>query len=112
MPELTPSAEPATAEPTKTPGPGTIGVVVLNQSNRKGLAASVASSLRAGGWQVGAVGNFRGSVPATTVYYPAGAEDAARTLAAQLPGPDRIRPRFGNLSTSRLTIVLTGDYSG
>ena len=48
-------------------------VVVLNQTSRSGLAGSVADQLRGKGWTVPAVGNFRGIVPATTVYYPAGA---------------------------------------
>ena len=89
-----------------------VQVVVLNQTSRGGLAGSVADELRGKGWTVPAVGNFRGIVPATTVYYPAGQEAAAQAAAESLPTSPRIRPRFGNLSTSRLTVVVTDSYPG
>jgi hypothetical protein len=87
-------------------------VVVLNQSSRSGLAASVGQELRNQGWTVPAVGNFRGIVPSTTVYYPPGAETAALAAAGDLRSEPRIRPRFGNLSTTRLTVVVTTSYPG
>jgi hypothetical protein len=86
--------------------------VVLNQTSRAGLASEVADILRADGWTVPAVGNFHGTVPATTVYYPPGEELAAQTAAEGLQATPRIRPRFGNLSTSRLTVVVTDSYPG
>ena len=89
-----------------------VQVVVLNQTSRGGLAGSVADQLRGEGWTVPAVGNFRGIVPATTVYYPVGQEAAAQAAAESLPTAPRIRPRFGNLSTSRLTVVVTDSYPG
>ena len=85
-------------------------VVVLNQTTRGGLAGSVANELRGAGWDVPAVGNFRGTVPATTVYYPAGGEKAALAVARDLPTEPRTGPRFGNLSTTRLTVVVTDSY--
>jgi hypothetical protein len=97
----------ATSAVTQAP---TVAVVVLNQTSRSGLASVVADRLRGRGWSVAGVGNFRGSVPATTVYYPAGAQAQAQAAARHLPTPVRIRPRFGNLSTTRLTIVLTSNY--
>jgi hypothetical protein len=112
------SATPKATSPTKkdrTPRAAAahdVEVVVLNQTTRRGLAASVAVSLRGQGWTVPAVGNFRGVVPATTVYYPPGEEEAALAAARSLPTAPRIRPRFGNLSTSRLTVVLTSSYPG
>jgi hypothetical protein len=51
-------------------------------------------------------------VPATTVYYPEGAESDALDVAGHLPTEPRVRPRFGNLSTSRLTVVVTDSYPG
>jgi hypothetical protein len=101
----TASAPPSTA-------PRDVEVVVLNQTHRSGLAGSVAEVLRGKGWTVPAVGNFRGTVSATTVYYPAGAEAAAQAAAESLPSAPRIRPTFGNLSTSRLTVVVTDSYPG
>ena len=58
-----------------------------------------ADRLRERGLDGAGVGNFRGVVPATTVYYPPGAEAGAQTAAEDLPTAPRIRPRFGNLST-------------
>jgi hypothetical protein len=89
-----------------------VEVVVLNQTARAGLAGLVADVLRRDGWTVPAVGNFHGTVPATTVYYPDGAQDAAQAAAESLPTTARTRPRFGNLSTTRLTVVVTDSYPG
>ena len=104
-----------TAPVTTAPARSTlrdVQVVVLNQTSRAGLASEVADALRADGWTVAAVGNFHGIVPATTVYYPPGEELAAQTAAEDLQATPRIRPRFGNLSTSRLTVVVTDSYPG
>lgn len=113
-----PTATPtASATPSPTPSVKTtepvaqdLEVVVLNQTTRSGLAGTVADRLRSSGWEVPAVGNFRGIVPATTVYYPDGAEAAALAVAEALPTAPRVRPRFGNLSTTRLTVVVTSSY--
>ena len=104
-----------TAPVTTAPARSTlrdVQVVVLNQTSRAGLASEVADALRADGWTVAAVGNFHGIVPATTVYYPPGEELPAQTAAEDLQATPRIRPRFGNLSTSRLTVVVTDSYPG
>lgn len=107
----------AESTPTPTPTKSAVDrsayeVVVLNQSSRAGLAAAVGQELRDQGWQVPAVGNFHGTVPSTTVYYPPGAETTALAVAGDLRSPPRIMPRFGNLSTSRLTVVVTTSYPG
>jgi hypothetical protein len=103
-----------TGHKTKT-APGaqlraSIEIVVLNQTGQAGLASSAATRLRTKGWTVSVVGNFHGVVPATTVYYPVGKEAAARAAAKSLPTPPRILPRFGNLSLTRLTVVVTSNY--
>ena len=110
------SPEPGTAE-SASPAESASGaaafdieVVVLNQSSRPGLAAAVAEELRAAGWAVPFVGNFTGVVPATTVYYLDGTRKAARAVAGDLSAKPRLRPRFGNLSTTRLTVVVTDSY--
>jgi hypothetical protein len=114
-----PSAGETEAAPSPTTDPPTsdavepdLEVVVLNQTSRSGLAGIVADSLRAAGWDVYAVGNFRGTVPDTTVYHPDGAAAAALAVAADLPTEPRVKPRFGNLSTTRLTVVVTDSYPG
>lgn len=108
----TPSGSARSSDSVTRPADFAVGVVVLNQTSRAGLAGEVASRLRGEGWTVPAVGNFRGVVPATTVYYPPGQEAAARAAAESLPTTPRIRPRFGNLSTTRLTVVVTDTYPG
>ncbi|HEY4315330.1 MAG TPA: LytR C-terminal domain-containing protein [Actinomycetes bacterium] len=101
-----------TPAPRESAGDFDVEVVVLNQTSRAGLAGVVADRLRAKGWTVGVVGNFHGVVPATTVYYPPGQQDAARVAADDLPVAPRIMPRFSNLSTTRLTVVVTDSYPG
>lgn len=126
-PSVTPSVSPTvsptptptpTVSPTVRPTPTTTSptsrpvvrakVVVLNQTRQTGLAARVAATLRREGWTVTGIGNWYGTVPSTTVYYPAGKEAAARSLAREL-GVDRIRPRVKGMLTDRLTVVLTAD---
>jgi hypothetical protein len=87
-----------------------ISIVVLNETTRSGLASTVAVQLRSKGWTVTGVGNFRGVVSATTVYYPVGHAAAAQSAAKSLPTPPRVLPRFGNLSTTRLTVVVAANY--
>ena len=54
------------------------------------------------------VGNFRGVVPATTVYYPLGVEDAARVAAEEPADGRRASCRASaTCPTSRLTVVVT-----
>ncbi len=126
-PSTTPSSSPAetpaetpAAEPTPTPGepspsptpsvPQDVEVVVLNATTVTGLAGQAANDLEDRGWRVYGVANFRGSVESTAVYFPPGLETEAQQLADSLPGPTRVLPRFGNLSTTRLTVVVSGDY--
>jgi hypothetical protein len=89
-----------------------IGVAVLNQSSRRGLATEVAGDLRAAGWRIVDVGNWQGSVPETTVYYPRGFSAAADALAADLAGVDRTRPRQSNMPMGVLTVILHDSYAG
>jgi hypothetical protein len=115
-------ADSASPSPSRSPSdiptngavatPADVEVVVLNATGRKGLAARFAERLTASGWKVAAVGNFRGNVPATTVYYPTGKQQAAEALDAQFEGVDRIRPAFSGISQTRLTVILTREFPG
>lgn len=115
-PTPTPTAVPSAtraATPAPTPKPAVTAatrpaVVVLNQTTTVGLAAKVAVRLRSAGWVVPTIGNYRGAVPATTVFYPAGGQAAARSLATAL-GVARTAPAPAGMSTSRLTVVLTSN---
>jgi hypothetical protein len=115
-----PSAPPPTsASPSSTapPSPSTSvdpahpEVVVLNLSAGAGAAADAADRLRGAGWAVSRTDDFRGTVRSTTVYYPIGQVDAARQVAKVLPGKTRVLPRFTGLPETRLTVVLTDDYT-
>lgn len=119
-PTTPPTTEAPTPEPTATtPAPKpkpkakpapvlrNVPVGVFNNTRTSGLARTVAAKVRAAGWTVSGVGNWRGSVPATTVYYPAGLEKQAQTLARDLDF-GRVRPRVAPMSTDRLTLVLSG----
>jgi hypothetical protein len=85
-------------------------VTVLNNSRRSKLAARGAERFRAAGWPVAAVGNFRGRIPVTTVYYDPGLEAAAREFAATFDGIVRVRPRFATLPARGVVVVLTREF--
>ncbi|MGY1811638.1 LCP family protein [Blastococcus sp. SYSU D00820] len=80
QPPATPAVQPLTV------APGAITVDVLNGTGTSGLAATVADALRAGGFVVGQVGNEPGDVSQTVVRHAPGALEAARTVAAAVPG--------------------------
>jgi hypothetical protein len=111
-----PSAVPTKPKPKPTPsrtGPAKppvvhAPVVVLNETTERGLAARVGAHLTSLGWTVTGVGNWRGNISTSTVYYPPGDLAAARSLAYDL-GISRLRPRVGGMLTDRLTVVLTSD---
>jgi hypothetical protein len=109
-----PSPTPTPSIPTATtvggPGPGGIEVVVLNETKRVGLAAVFRDLLVQGGWTVKRIGDFRGNVPLTTVYYPPGFKAEAEALAARFTQVDRIRPAFPGAPKKRLTVILCKDY--
>ncbi len=115
-PTPTPSVTKPAPTPTPTPPPKTAApppvvhapAVVLNETSQTGLAGRVAAQLRAKGWTVTGIGNWRGNVSATTVYYPPGMAAAARSLAYDL-GIGRIRPQVAGMLTDRLTVVLTSN---
>ena len=107
--ERSPTPSP-TPTPTPTPAVAKVPVVVLNQTTVTGLAAKFQEELEAGGWTVSGIDDFRGNVPATTVYFPPGLRAAAKALMAQFPQVGRIRPAFPGISTSQLTVILSKDF--
>ncbi|MGZ5404782.1 MAG: LytR C-terminal domain-containing protein, partial [Nocardioides sp.] len=70
---------------------GDVYVEVYNNSGITGLADSYAGSATAVGWQVVGADNWYGTVPGSTVYYPARLESAAKMLALDL-GIGRLVP--------------------
>ena len=123
-PTATPKALPLTSPPLTTPAPASpaaspppapaavapvLPVTVLNNSRVAGLADRAAARLRAGGWPTPVVGNFRGRVARTTVYWAFGQQASAVRLARQF-GVGRVAPRFAGLPGRGLTLVVTRDY--
>ena len=108
----TPTPEPVEPKPTKKPAPaiqrGKVYVEVYNNSAVTGLASRVATSATDAGWQVVGTDNWYGTIPATTVYFPAKLERAAKLLALDL-GIDRTAPAVAPMRMDRLTLILTGE---
>lgn len=115
QPSATPSAD-ETEPPEKEATPpkkkrkpvvkrGTVYLEVYNQTSVSGLAGRTADEAAAKGWQVAGTDNWYGTIPASTVYYPAKLEAAARLLAKDL-GIDRLMPATGSMRPDRLTVVL------
>lgn len=83
-PEAVAGPEPAATGVTVAPE--LITLDVLNGTGTTGLAGTVAEQLRAQGYTVATVGNEEGGVPQTVVRHAPGLIDAARTVAAAVPG--------------------------
>ena len=99
--------EPPEVEPTADPVARDIEVAVYNNSRVTGLARSTADKVRAAGWTVTGTGNWRGSIPETTVYYPDGFDEQAKLLGRDLDF-GRVMPATAGMRDDRLTLILTG----
>jgi len=104
---------PPVSEPPATTPPSVakVPVTVLNNSRQRGLGHEVANELRVKGWPIADVGNYRGRLTATTVFYSPGQLAAAQELAREFPQIRRIEPRFAGLPGHGLTLVVTRDWT-
>ncbi|MGY2701686.1 LytR C-terminal domain-containing protein [Nocardioides sp. HB32] len=117
-PTGTPTGTPSpTFTPSKDPKPqppkvqrGKVYVEVYNNSGITGLAGQVGERATGIGWQVVGSDNWYGTIPATTVYYPAKLKAAAKQLALDL-GIKRTAPAVDPMRLDRLTVILTGPLS-
>ncbi|MCW2813861.1 MAG: hypothetical protein JWN84_1316 [Nocardioides sp.] len=110
-PTTSPSASPTKAPKPKKKPPverGKVFVEVYNNSGITGLAGTVGEQVATAGWKVVGTDNWYGTIPTTTVYYPARLERAAKQLALDL-GIDRTAPADGAMRLDRLTLILTGE---
>ena len=89
---------------------GKVYVEVYNNSGISGLAGQVAARATGIGWQVVGADNWYGTIPSSTVYYPARLQAAAKTLALDL-GIQRTAPAVDPMRQDRLTVILTGPLS-
>jgi LytR cell envelope-related transcriptional attenuator len=91
-----------------------VPLVVLNNTTVSGLAAQAANRFEAGGWTVSDHGNYQNDILSTCAYYdpsdPA-AKTAAEALQAQYPSIKRVAPKFPELPSGPVVVVLTPDYS-
>jgi LytR cell envelope-related transcriptional attenuator len=105
-------ATPSAKRPTRHRPPvrrsGTY-VEVFNNSGISGLAGSTAARAQGAGWQVVGSDNWYGTIPASTVYYPARLHRQAVLLAKDL-GIARLKPSIAPMGGDRLTVILTRDY--
>ena len=116
-PKPSPSSTPsAVASPTSSAAPATkidrsVPVVVLNATNRPGLAKEVAAKLERLGWNVTSVGNWsKGGIAATTIYLN-GHVDARGTIIKDLPAADgRVDLPLPGMPKQRMVIVIGKDY--
>ena len=113
-PTPTPSPTPTASEsPTPKPKPKpkvsrkSIDVAVLNATRTTGLARQVATRVRAAGWTVAAVGNWRTGASQTAVHFPRGRKAEARLLAKDLD-IDAVLPSTSGMRSDRLTVILLG----
>ena len=116
QPNQSPSQSPS-ATPTKTPKPkptpeppavkrDSVHVEVYNNSGITGLAGEVADEASGMGWKVVGSDNWYGTIPASTVYYPAKLKEAGKQLALDL-GIKRTAPAVDPMRTDVLTVILT-----
>jgi len=82
-----------------------IDVVMLNASEKPGLARDVAAVAKKAGWTVSEVGNWIYPAAVNAVYYPEGHQDEAELLADDV-GIDSVRPARSGMSTDALTVLL------
>ena len=104
--------EAVVASPVRVP------VTVLNSTDIDGLAATVASTVAAGGWETPAVGAYTADdVAASTVFFTEGDENqrqAALQLIEMFPQLQGPTPRFfevpAGIPAPGLVVVTTGDW--
>lgn len=82
-------------------------VEVFNNSQVPHLAGTVATRAAHAGWQVVGSDNWYGTIPSSTVYFPARLRTAGRLLALDL-GIRRVMPAVAPMHLDRLTVILTG----
>ena len=82
-------------------------VRVFNNTAVAGSAAALAQKARGSGWTVAGVGNWRGQIPSSTVYFPSGKRDEAQLLADDLD-IDRVKPTIDQMPSDQMTVIISG----
>ncbi|MFN8168936.1 MAG: LytR C-terminal domain-containing protein [Candidatus Nanopelagicales bacterium] len=101
----------ASPQPTAVPvADRSVPVVVLNATKRTGLAAAVAKQLRAKGWDVVSVANWRGREVRLTTVFVTGNKEAAATMRRDVPAANGTLPTWSGMSRNRVVLVVADDY--
>lgn len=107
----TSSSSPSTK--SSAPAKTRASVYILNNTNRQGLAATVAGELRAKGWTVLATENYSNGIISSAAYYdPSRSVNrvAAEELQKEFPGIKRVVERFAQLPDAPIVLILNDDY--
>jgi hypothetical protein len=91
-----------------------VPLVILNNTTSQGLAQRAALRFESGGWTVTHYDNYQNVIISTCAYYDPSdpqAKPAAEALQAQFPTIKRIKPKFAELPSGPVVVVLTSDYS-
>lgn len=102
-------APPAPAPGTANPNTATT-VDVDNGTTKEGLAADVSQTLSRKGFTAGETGNASTRTATTVVRYPAGAQDAAQSVADALGGNPKLT-QDSSVHSGHVLVVVGSDYS-
>ena len=108
------STSPRSADSRSSGSVKSVPLVVLNNTSIHGLAQGAAQRFEAGGWTVSSWGNYQNDILSTCAYYDPshpGAKAAAKALQRQFPTIKRVAPRFPELPSGPVVVVLMWDYA-
>jgi LytR cell envelope-related transcriptional attenuator len=105
------SSSPSKSRPSK---PQT-AIYILNNTTRPDLGTTIAAKFRAKGWHVVGTENYSNDIISSCAYYDPGDPQnltVARELRSEFPGIQRVAPRFPQLPTYPIVVILNPDYPG
>jgi LytR cell envelope-related transcriptional attenuator len=108
------SSAPRTSDAHSGSAVKAVPLIVLNNTTIHGLAQSAAQRFEDGGWTVTRFDNYQNDIVSTCAYYDPSdpkAKPAAEALRAQYPTIKRVEPKFPELPSGPVVVVLTPDYS-
>jgi hypothetical protein len=105
------STSPSPSRPSK---PQT-AIYILNNTIRPNLGTTTAAKFRAKGWHVVGTENYSNDIISSCAYYdPSDPRNltVARELQSEFPGIQRVAPRFPELPSYPIVVILNPDYPG
>jgi LytR cell envelope-related transcriptional attenuator len=111
------SASPSTSSTSSKPRPSRPqnAIYILNNTTQPDLGTITAAKFRAKGWHVVGSEQYSNDIISSAAYYdPADPANlaAARKLQADFPGIVRVVPRFPELPSYPIVVILNPDYPG